>query len=211
MIYLSCLAHPKLKTYLSRTHKITEIESTHSVSHGIGTHPDLYLCDLGSRVFRSDPAKLFPGYPKEVRYNAACTGRYFIHNLKYTDPELPMAAREMAMTTVHVNQGYAKCNTVIVDERSVITSDRGMIGPLRDAGMSVLQVAPGQVVLPGYSYGFLGGTSGKVEDEIVFHGNLSLHPDHKEIAQFIQGRGLKVKFFKDFPLTDIGSILWQRG
>ncbi len=210
MIYLSKQAHPLLKQYLLKTQEITEIESTGLVSDEIGTHPDLYLCDLGLEIFFGDPTKLSPGYPGEVRYNAACTGRYFIHNLKYTDPQLLEAAKTLKMTPVHVNQGYSKCNLVVVDEESVITSDEGMGGVMRDVGMKVLTVEPGHVELPGFAYGFLGGTSGRVGEEIIFHGNLLAHPQGTNIISFIENRSLKVRYFSQFPLRDIGSIIASR-
>lgn len=210
MIYLSHLAHPQLKEYLLKSHKITEIESTDFVSDGIDSHPDLYLCDLGLSLFFGDKTKLAPGYPQEVRYNAASTGKYFIHNLKYTDPNLLRYARLLDLIPVHVNQGYTKCNIVVVDEDSVITEDSGMAKSMKSAGLNVLPINPGHVTLPGYSCGFLGGASGKVDNEIIFHGNLSAHPDEKEIVSFIRAHGLQVRSFEDFALTDIGSIIYQR-
>ena len=73
--------------------------------------------------------------------------------------------------------------------------------------MSVLKIRPGQVLLPGYAYGFLGGTSGRIGDKIVFNGDLSAHPDFNVISAFIESRGLSCVYFKDYPLTDIGSII----
>ncbi len=61
--------------------------------------------------------------------------------------------------------------------------------------------------LPGYDTGFIGGTSGRVGDEIIFNGDLSAHPDCQAIRQFIEERGLKVRYFSGYPLRDIGSII----
>ena len=61
--------------------------------------------------------------------------------------------------------------------------------------------------LPGYDTGFLGGTSGRVGDEIVFNGDLSAHPDFEAIKDFIRSRGLQIKYFESYPLRDIGSII----
>ena len=43
--------------------------------------------------------------------------------------------------------------------------------------------------------------------EIVFNGDLSAHPDFNVISAFIESRGLSCVYFKDYPLTDIGSII----
>ena len=71
---------------------------------------------------------------------------------KYTAPELLHMAKSMGLTFIDVPQGYARCSCLPVDETSIITADRGIIGPCRAAGLSVLEVTPGQVLLPGYTY-----------------------------------------------------------
>ena len=73
--------------------------------------------------------------------------------------------------------------------------------------LNVLKVSPGFVKLDGYDTGFIGGTSGRVGDEIIFHGDLFVHPDFQRIVSFIEKRGLTCRWFSDFKLTDIGSIL----
>ena len=211
----------------------------------LACHPDLLLCKLGvsdaAPLFQGDPARLSPVYPGDVRYNACCTGRYFIHNLKYTAPELLAAAgitaseilipkapasdpqtagtqviehgapaqanRAGSMIPVQVPQGYAKCSIVCVDETSIITYDAGITKACLAAGLKVLQIAPGHVRLPGYPTGFLGGASGRVGREILFNGDLSVHPDFAAIRDFIESRGLSCVHFPDSPLTDVGSIL----
>ena len=76
-----------------------------------------------------------------------------------------------------------------------------------EAGLNVLKVTPGHVLLPGYSEGFIGGTAGRVGDEILFNGDLSAHPDFGAIRDFIRERGLGLKYFDDCQLTDIGSVI----
>ena len=63
------------------------------------------------------------------------------------------------------------------------------------------------VVLPGFSYGFIGGASGRTGSEIVFNGDITMHPDCGKMLGFIRERGLTVKWFSGYPLTDIGTIL----
>ena len=106
-----------------------------------------------------------------------------------------------------MKQGYACCSIVPVDEDSIITADRGIARAAEAAGIKVLTVEAGHVELPGYDTGFLGGTSGRVGDEILFNGDLSSHPDFEAIKDFIGSRGLKIKYFEGYPLRDIGSII----
>jgi len=78
---------------------------------------------------------------------------------------------------------------------------------LKNTDVEVLTVREGHVLLPGFDTGFIGGASGRVGDEIIFNGDLSAHPDFEKIRDFIQCRGLKVRYFPGLPLTDIGSII----
>ena len=71
-------------------------------------------------------------------------------------------------------------------------------------------VVSGHVLLPGYDEGFIGGASGRVGDEVIFHGDLAAHPDFRGIVSFIESRGLRVKYFGGFALTDIGGIIEKR-
>jgi hypothetical protein len=190
------------------------------VSPYLSKHPDMFMCKMGAKddapviSYQDDAKNMYPGfrplsaeYPAGIAYNAACTGSFLIHNLKYTAPHIIEYAEKAGMNMVNVRQGYAKCSTVIVDDRSIITYDRGMAKACTAAGMDVLTISPGHIVLPGYDTGFIGGTSGRAGDTIYFNGDLSSHPDSKDIIAFITERGLSVRFFEEWPLTDIGSVI----
>lgn len=210
--YVAVDADGRLKMYLRQQGYGLRFVSTHGiVGDAISNHPDVFMCKLGymddSPVIHADEKVLGPEYPDDVRYNAACTGKYFIHNLKYTAPELLQAAKEMGMQFIDVKQGYAKCSIVVVDEDSIITYDNGIADACEDAGMEVLRICPGFVNLPGYDTGFIGGTAGLIPGEVVFNGNLEDHPNYPEIEDFINEHGLTCRWFPDYPLTDIGSII----
>lgn len=206
-IYLSELAQEIFLQYLaSNGHKIKKIPSYKHVCPWISSHADLFLCDLGGRLFYGNPRRVGAAYPQDILYNACSTGKYFIHNLKYTDPFLLVKAQEAKQTLIHVSQGYARCSCLPIDENSVITADHGIAAACRKAGLDVLHIEKGHVLLPGYPWGFIGGTAGKVGKEILFHGDLNSHPDSLAIKDFIKERGFKAVGFPSFPLTDIGSV-----
>lgn len=216
-VYLSKFASAGLIAFLEESGwQADQSKVSENVDLAISNHPDLSMCDLGNQVFFGDPHKPKSPYPADVIYNAACTGKYFIHNLKYTDAALKKRAQELNMIMVHVNQGYTKCNTLIVDTDSVIVSDKGMEKPLKASGLDVLLIENKHVVLPGYDYGFIGGASGAMpsalnhnKKTIVFNGNIENHPDCNRIFQFIDRKGHEIKYFKEYPLTDIGSMIFQ--
>ncbi|MCQ2550687.1 MAG: hypothetical protein MJ146_00640 [Clostridia bacterium] len=170
----------------------------------IRNHPDIYMCQLGDEMFYGDPELIGDRYPLDIRYNACCTGKYFIHNLKYTDKELLKCAEKYIK--VDVPQGYTKCNVLVVDEDTIITSDRG----IKHDGLNITYIRPGHILLPGQNYGFIGGASGLVEDTIYFNGDITLHPDYQIIRDTILSRGKKIEYVRNKPLLDIGSILEDR-
>ena len=213
--YLSSLAHPDLCTYLENAgHFIHNFPELRTVSSLVANHPDVLLCKLGvkpeSPIYEGAPNELNPLYPGDCRYNVACTGKFFIHKLDVTDADLLDAAKASFGDEFHlvdVRQGYAKCSTVIVDEDSIITYDKGIAKPCEAAGMNVLLVEPCFVKLRGADTGFIGGASGRVDGEIVFNGDLSVHPNFREITTFIETQGLGCKWFESYELEDIGSII----
>ena len=212
-IYVSRFANQKLMAYLHFPDCVL-----HSVPNGgrtypaVDAHPDIYLCKMGvtrhAYIFRGSRLEIGEKYPDNIKFNAVCLDRYFIHNLKYTSPALLKEVNRLGLTPVDVKQGYTKCSCVVVDDHSLITADRGIVGALKKyPDIDVLPISQGFVALEKYDYGFLGGASGRVGNEIIFNGDLSKHPDYEAICQFIQSRGLTVKYFPEYPLTDIGSIL----
>lgn len=256
-IYISEKAHPVLLSYIREKDADICLVQDRTGSP-IGTHADLYYCSLGelpvidcpgtdhmfidenagmagrekTNVY-CDPARLPQAvYPGDCIFNAACTGKFFIHNTKITDKKLLEEAKKAGMRIIDVKQGYAKCNCLIVDERSIITSDAGIAEKCRKYNVSArsatqpsgssdavlhesdtidcLLINPGNILLEGFEYGFIGGASGRICDEIIFSGDLSAHPDCARISDFITERGLKIRYFKDYPLTDIGSIVFER-
>lgn len=211
-IYLSKNAHCILIEYLkNKGFSINLIEGSPDFNFGISSHPDIYMCKLGisdeSPVFFGDADRLGEKYPEDIRYNAACTGRFFIHNLKYTDNELFSVVQSMGLKTVNTRQGYSKCSIALVDENSAITSDDGSAKAMTAAGIDVLLIEKGHVLLKGYNYGFIGGTCGRVGNELVFNGDLSNHPDYERIKDFVKAKGITLKHFPEYPLEDIGSII----
>lgn len=204
--YLAASAPLELEEYIvQKGFAVIRVAPLPHLTGGICDHPDLRYCRMG---IASDAAvisteEVIAGYPAEVAYNAACTGKYLICNSRYTASEI----LEVGLELIDVKQGYAKCSVVIVDENSIITYDKGIASKARAAGLDVLLVSPGQIVLEGYDTGFIGGCTGRINDEILFNGDLTAHSDFEKIKEFIEGKGLTCTWFEGWPLTDIGSIV----
>lgn len=223
-IILAKTAAPGLAAYLEDLgYEVEPFGPIDNVQEPLRYHPDMVFCRLNrNTVFRGDQTRLSPNYPGDIIYNACSTGKFFIHNLKYTAPDLLAAADRLGLIKVNVSQGYSKCSICVVSENAVITYDRGIARTAQAAGIDVLEIEPGYVELPGYNTGFIGGAGGLVQGPgtkigpavsrtphpiLVFNGDLSAHPDHRAIVDFAEEKGVEVKFFADWKLTDIGSII----
>jgi len=221
-IYIACETDKGLADYLASCgHTVIDVEKTDCVYDAVAEHPDIYMCKLGADpaapLYKGDKSKLGFRYPENIIYNAAVCGRYFIHNLKYTDGRLLEAAQDYvsrrygcAMIRVNTAQGYTKCNIAIVDDSHIITEDKGIFRAVSEkTDIKVLLIAEKQVKLNGFSHGFIGGAAGRVGNEIIFNGDITAHSDYVKIRSFIEECGLDIKSFA-YPLTDIGSIIEEK-
>ena len=213
-IYLSENANPILVEYLkTRCFEISFVRATSHTYDAVSAHPDIYICKIDdNNIFHGDPNELGFNYPDNVKFNAVVMGEYFIHNLKFTSEKLLEEAKCLNKTLVNVPQGYTKCNMAVVSDNAAITSDMGIAHALTamNVAIDLLVVAPGHVILKGFPHGFIGGASGRVGDEMIFHGNLAEHPDFNKIADFVKKHNCKLTYFEDFGLEDIGSIFEVR-
>ena len=226
LIFISEMADQALINYMNTRGTVILVPKDERFDPRISSHPDLVISILDDtliidenapfQIFRQLDAlgvpfikgnsRLAPVYPQDIAYNAVITKNYLIHNLEYTNSLLLLHSKNTNKTLLPVKQGYTKCSTVVVSDNALITSDEGIYKAAKDL-MNVLLIQPGYVNLDGFDYGFLGGTSASFEDTVVFHGDLSKHPDFLSIQSFVEEAHKNLVYFEDFPLTDIGSVL----
>lgn len=145
-------------------------------------------------------------YPFDIAFNAVKLKNHFFHKLTHTEPKILAA---MTCEKVAVKQGYTRCSTMILSDSAVITEDAGLAKTYEACGYEVLLITKGHVELPGFEYGFFGGSGGVVEDILVLNGTLNHHPDNDEIKRFVHRHGLEILELHDGPLLDCGSILYN--
>ncbi len=141
-------------------------------------------------------------YPEDIAINALEMNGVLYSLTEHTSRRILDAFSRC----VRVKQGYACCSVLKLDERSAITSDRGLAAAMRENGADVLEITPGHIALPGYGSGFIGGASFCNEGRVYFFGKISSHPDLDAISEFCRVRGLEMVELSDAPLTDLGGI-----
>lgn len=148
-------------------------------------------------------------YPENILLNFLFLNNTLYGKLSTIDKNLLDYCKENSIRTININQGYARCSTLVINNNTVITSDLSIEKALKNDGVEVLLISSGNIVLDGYNYGFIGGAGGKiVENTVAFFGNIQNHPDYILIEEFCKKHNVTIKVIcKDMPLTDIGGIV----
>ena len=149
-----------------------------------------------------------PSYPHDILLNIAKVGKTLLIGKKSHSGEICEYAKANGYSVLTVNQGYAKCSTCIVSDNAIITADESIASTAENAGISVLLISKGDVLLPPYEYGFIGGASGSYGDTVYFVGDIDTHPYADKIKAFCFAHKKQVISLCNGALTDIGSILF---
>ncbi len=196
--------HPDLLLFFAPEYILTTPGYAKNAAHALKI-----ISDRLKKPIRLTEKELSPCYPEEAMLCTAAVGNKLFFNRL-------IAARELQEDKsfekpLHVKQGYTKCSTVIVNDHALITADPSVKAAAENCGISVCNISPGAVTLPGYSEGFLGGASSffpylKTPPHLLFCGNLDLHPDAERIKSFCLMEGVEVISLSQDPLYDVGTI-----
>lgn len=146
-------------------------------------------------------------YPYDIAYNACIIDRFFIHNLKYTDPVLLNYVKTVGFECINVNQGYTKCNISVVDKDSIITSDKGIERELKQY-FDVLYINPDENILLGNMIGFIGGATGLIgKNKWAINGDIYRLNEADKIIDFLKRRNIEIVCLNKGEIRDIGSII----
>jgi hypothetical protein len=194
----SLSGHPDIQMFLHEKNLFVHPDIDISFLKTIDKHINIIQCRT----------KLSNIYPGDIPYNIACTGNFAFHKKNSTEKSIIDYLSQKEIEIINTNQGYAKCSTMIVDEQSIITSDKSIKKAAEFAGIDCLFISEGYIELPGYNYGFIGGASGRFDNTVFLTGSLEHHPDKDNICGFIGSKGVRLKILSDKKIFDSGSILF---
>lgn len=192
-------------------------------------HPDMQICKLPDSTYVCSPeafeyyksalsdyninlicgsTQLRSNYPMDIAYNVAWIGDFAIHNFNYTDATVKNILLNSDVDCISVSQGYSKCNLCCVSNNAVITCDNGIYKELTLRGIDALLISKGNIEIFGWSEGFIGGASGKLDNfTLAFCGNLNMHPDFFKITEFCLKYNVKCISLSEKRLMDLGTII----
>lgn len=175
--------------------------------HLKGTGFSQWLEGIGAEIsYLSDP--MGKEYPKDAALNCCIVGDSLICNKKTVAQGIAEYFTSKNSRLINVKQGYTRCSVCVVNEKAVITSDRGIAKAVNAAGIDVLLISHGYVNLSGFDYGFFGGAAFKIgTDQIAFTGTLDKHPDKLKIYEFLRKNRVEPVFLTALPIFDIGGAI----
>lgn len=154
---------------------------------------------LGNRVIMGQ-ATLSSHYPNDIAYNVLICKNKAFGKKEHIDRVVLQELDKRNIELINVNQGYAKCSSAVF-KNGVITADDTIFDALVKNNIKALKITSGNIKLEGYDYGFIGGASGVISGKLTFFGDVTKHPDYLKIKEFCS-----FDYFKNFPLTDVGTI-----
>lgn len=207
---------------------LLEVVPTAALPTAVASHSDLQLLHLGDKhlLLAKEAAylqhalqadgfitnllahELGNSYPHDISLNfllleKSCFGLYSNMPL-----QLIKHCKDAGLQIIDTRQGYARCSVAVVAENAAITADTGLYRLLCNRGVDVLQIPAGDILLPGYDTGFIGGCCGCIgNDRIAFTGVLENHSWGKQVLAFLEKHQVTPVYLQDGKLLDIGGIL----
>ena len=215
-------------------YKIVPLKKSNFVYPEISSHTDIFALKIGDTLICEKNAyediefmlrnsefniisgkeEVGPNYPEDIKYNVCIFGRYAVHNFKYTDSKVLKILKDLKYELIDVEQGYTNCSIAVIDDSSVITTDKKIAEKLIANNISVLLL---DYILDiklldeygNYSSmnGFIGGAFGKVDNNIIVFGDLCKIDRENRIREFIESRNLKIIEFEGLDVIDYGGLI----
>mgnify|MGYP000988381547 FL=1 len=215
-------------------YKLIEINKNNNVYSEISSHVDIFTSKIKEKIvventvyenlksqLKNMKEILVKGtsivqneYPNDIYYNVCIVGNKAIHNFKYTDSKIVQELKKNNFELINVKQGYSNCSIAVIDENSIILSDRGLYNVLKDIGFDVLflDYKPNIKLFNEngkYSEmsGFIGGAITRIANNIIIFGDLNKIDNNGYIRSFIKERNLEIIDFKGLDVVDYGGII----
>ena len=221
----------RAKSRLWEICEVAELPPFSALDKRVASHPDmlmfklerkLFVCEAYYREARETIDKIIKSssleliltddkfgnqYPQDIKFNTFLINNTIVGNTKHISSYLKEYADSIGIALKNVNQGYAKCSTVVL-EGAIISADKAICKLAEELGADALHVSSEGVSLDGYDCGFLGGASGVWKNKVFFCGDISTHTDFESISAFCNAHGHEVISLSNDPLYDVGTIIF---
>lgn len=173
------------------------------------TAPDILseISKIVKRPLRITERDYGKEYPADILLNALPLGKHLFCHPSATAKEL---RTHPSYTAISVRQGYSKCAALPVGTDAVISADASILSAAKACGYDTLEIPSGNISLPGYDCGFIGGCASfapyRGTDTVYLCGDLHKHPHGERMSRFCNAHGVRLLSLCDLPLFDVGTI-----
>jgi len=208
-------------------YNLMELEENNVVYKEISAHVDIFALEMGDKLIveKSTYDKLknkfnnievicgnsYVGskYPYDIKYNVCLVGKNAIHNFKYTDDKILEILKEESYNLIDVSQGYSNCSIAVIDDNSVIVTDKKQAEILSENNIDVLLLdyIPDIKLNNSSMKGFIGGAISRIDNNVIVFGDLNKIDKNNKIRDFIIKRNLNIIDFKNLNVNDYGGII----
>lgn len=219
------------RALLKRGFRVIKMPPSDRLGTAVASHPDMLLFyHRGNIITSAEYCEKFPcvfsdirefsnatltfadelyahDYPNDAIFNALTIGEFIFIKEDTASLAVKGYAKRAGLTVVPTKQGYPAC-TVLPFGNSAITADRGIADTLTKQGIKVTLISNGDITLPPYEYGFIGGAAGVLGNTVYFLGDISLHRDFDKIKAALDSEGYISLSLSDEPLSDLGRIIF---
>ena len=208
-------------------YELYEISPNPNLYFEISSHVDIHCAKINNSIIADKTLKfeniiygnsiLKNTYPFDIPYNICIVGNSAIHNFKYTDSKILEILEKEKFIKINIKQGYSKCSIAVIDENSVIVTDKTIANILKEHNLNVLLI-PENITQNIHLYknsnleysnmhGFIGGCISRIDNYIFVSGDLKKIDPNDEIKNFIISKNLKIINFPELDIIDYGGIL----
>ena len=149
-----------------------------------------------------------PEYPRDAIFNAlVCADKVYCRTASIS-PSVLEYAKKAELEAIDVKQGYPACTVLSLSDEVCITADAGMARALEERGVRVYRIENGDITLPPYEYGFIGGAAGVYRGVAYFLGNIDSHRSKDIIKEACEAAMVVPVSLSDELLADLGRIIF---
>lgn len=152
--------------------------------------------------------KIGDEYPQDISLNFLLLNNRCFGMSSIMPLQLNNYCDHAGLQVVHSKQGYARCSVAVVAKNAAITADATLYRLLTNADIDTLMVGSGDINLPGYGTGFIGGCCGLIsKDRLAFTGSLLQYCYGVQVLTFLAKHRVAPVYLTNGKLMDIGGIL----
>lgn len=142
-----------------------------------------------------------PEYPGDVGLNTLVLQ----DRQKLIARQASLATELLPYLAADTKQGYAGCSSLYI-KGTILTADPSICQAAEKLGIHVYALPSGEILLPGYNTGLIGGCGGIWDNTVYLYGKTGSCAPGRALKQFCHETNIPIVELINAPLSDYGGI-----